>query len=1027
MNSTIKTTFAPKVISSSHTWQKPNELIYRLRGLSMGGAVLHIGAHPDDEDVGLMAYLAHKCGVRIVYWSATRGESGQNRIGPDKQEALGIYRTWESLSVRSVDGGEALFGPFYDFGFSKSGEETLTKWGGREVVIREVVRAIRWVQPQIVISRWTGRTNDGHGHHQAIGAVTLEAFEAAGDPDRFPKLQEQGLVAWQPRKLYYSTGGDWQPGEGNGAFGARNRAFERDGFVRVNTGELDPISNQTYQEQAWIGFNNHKTQAMGFVPNKGRFYYYYVLARSLVPTPKRETSLYDGLDSSLNGLADYPGEASISLRKNLKAIQSKAKTAFNKYKVEDAMQAVEPLLEALSLLRATRASLDDDDALRQEAKQALAMYLERKVRDFEEVTAECMSVNLECLSERARITPGEKFRATARLWNHRVAPISDVKFSLLAPTDWEIQPVASEKLDESAVSREVNYDFIVSKTAELTCPYWLATPRGSYHYHWPAGAYIGQPFDLPLVELACELTFGGHQITLKKPAIFREAFPGGYRELNLAVVPPLSVRPNVNQEFLQVKDSVQHLTLQVVARSNMRSTRVVGKLKLEVPSGWQVDPPEVQLALGDVVDSMTARFMLTIPKDTPEGVYPLRYVVECDGRDYGVVLNAVRMGAPGLPRLPDEATCVKEQIITTPALGNVRFIDVKFVPGLKYAYVKGADEDVLNALARFGLDFHLITDEEMGYIDLDQFDAIVIGPNAYLVRDELRKNAYRLPKYVEQGGSLIVQYQGYGYQRDEFVPYPFCFTQPHDRVTSENAPVTILEPDHYLFNQPNTISLADFDGWVHDRGLYFFGTWDKRYKPLLACNDLNEEPKKGGLLITSYGRGTFVYTGYSFFRQLPAGVPGAFRLFANLLAVPAALILERARFLKNVSLFAFMNEEQLQAVARIMSERWEDGGVYLCRQGDEGDEMYIIVQGEVEIVKESGGKSQFIYQARKGEAIGEMQVLSRSRRSAAMRCKGDVHLLVIEGIHFRALMHQYPDMSDRVIQMLVQKLAAAGG
>jgi LmbE family N-acetylglucosaminyl deacetylase len=1026
MNNIQKSTLAPKIMSRNYTWHKPIELIYRLRGLSMGGTVLHIGAHPDDEDVGLIAYLAHKYGVRIVYWSATRGESGQNRIGPDKQESLGIYRTWESLSVRSVDGGEALFGPFYDFGFSKSGEETLAKWGGQETVIREIVRAIRWVQPQIMISRWTGRTSDGHGHHQAVGAVTLEAFEAAGDPNRFPELEEQGLVAWQPRKLYYSTGGDWQPGEGEGAFGAFNREFERDGFVHINTGELDPISNRTYQEQAWIGFNNHKTQAMGFIPDKGPFYYYYLLSKSLVPVSKRESSLYDGLDNSLSGLADYPGQASFSLRKNLNAIQIEAETAFNKYRAEDAMGAVEPLLEGLSLLREVWDSLDDDDALGQGAKQALVMYLERKIQDFEEVTVECMGLDLECLSEHARITPGEKFRVTARLWNHREIPIDNVDLSFLAPIEWEIQPLASEKLGESAISQEIDYDFVVSEAAELTCPYWLTEPRGLYRYHWPESISIGQPFDPPLVELECELTFGGHQITLKKPAIFREAFPGGYRELYLAVVPPISVLPNGNQEFLQVRDSEQQIALQIVARSNMENTRVEGKLKLEVPQGWQVEPAKIQLALGDVVDSMTVRFMVTIPKDTPEGVYPLQYVVECGGRDYGVVLNAVRMGAPGLPRLPDEATCIKEQIVTTPALGNVHLIDVKFFPGLKYAYVKGADEDILNALSRFGLDFHLITDKEMGYLDLEQFDAIVIGPNAYLVRDELRKNAPRLPKYVGQGGTLIVQYQGYGYQREEFVPYPFSFNQPHDRVTSVDAPVTILEPEHHLFNQPNAISLADFDGWVHDRGLYFFGEWDKRYQPFLACNDLDEEPKKGGLLLTSYGRGTFVYTGYSFFRQLPAGVPGAFRLFANLLAVPAALVLERARFLEKVPLFVFMNEEQRQAVARIMSERWDDDGVYLCHQGDEGDEMYIIVQGEVEIIKETGEKPQIIYLSKKGEAVGEMKVLSRSPRSAAMRCKGDVHLLVIEGTHFRALMHKYPDMSDQVIQTLVHKLAAAG-
>ncbi len=826
--------------------------------------------------------------------------------------------------------------------------------------------------------------------------------------------------------MYYSTGGDWQPGEHNDASGALNRELERDGFVRVNTGEFDPIANRTYQEQAWIGLNHHKTQAMGFAPDKGSFYYYYALSKSLVQAAKRESSLYDGLDSSLTGLVDYPGGASLSLRQKLQAIQAEAETAFSKYRAEDAMPAVEPLLEALSLLRLLRGGVEEDETLEQGAKQALGKYLERKTRDFEETTAECLGLDLECLSERSHITPGGVFRVTARLWNHREVPIRNTEFTFTLPVGWEYKPAVSAKLSEPAIGRETDYEFFVSKEAELTCPYWLLRPRDLYRYQWPEAGYTGQPFDPPLMELECRLTFGEQQITLRKPAIFREAFPGGYRELYPAVVPPISLHPNGDREFFPVLGSVQDLMLQAVARSNVESMQVDGELKLEAPEGWQVEPGMIRLALGNAGDSTTVRFRVNIPQDTPEGVYPLRYVVECGGREYGEVLHAVRMGAPGLPRLPDEATCIREQFITTPAVGNIHFLDVKFIQGLRYGYVKGADEEILNSLARFGLDFHLISNEELGFIDLEQFDAIVIGPNAYLVRDELRKNAPRLPKYVAQGGTLIVQYQGYGYQREQFVPYPFSFSQPHDRVTSEDAPVTILEPDHFLFAQPNLISQADFNGWVHDRGLYFFGEWDKRYKPLLSCNDVNEEPKKGGLLITSYGRGTFIYTGYSFFRQLPAGVPGAFRLFSNLLAVPAALTLERARFLANVALFTFMDEEQLQTVAKIMSERWEDGGVYLCHQGDEGDEMFIIVQGEVEIVKESGGKSQIIYRAKKGEAIGEMQVLSRSARSAAMRCKGDVHLLVVQGAHFRELMHQYPDMSDRVIQMLVQKLAAAG-
>ena len=551
MKSHVRTGLTPRLMSSSYTWEKPNELIYRLRGLSMGGAILHIGAHPDDEDVGLVAYLAHKYGVPASFIGQPPGaKAGKIELVPTNTKPWAFIVPGRVLRARSVDGGEALFGPFYDFGFSKSGEDTLAKWGGREAVTREVVRAIRWVQPQILIGRWTGRPSDGHGHHQAVGAVTLDAFEAAGDPDRFSELQEQGLVPWQPRKLYYSTGGDWQPGEVNDGFGALNREFEREGFVRVNTGELDPIPNRTYQEQAWVGFNNHKTQAMGFAPDKGPFYYYYALARSLVPVSERETGLYDGLDSSLAGLADYPGNGSVSLRKNLEAVQAKAKTAFGQYRAEDAMQAAEPILEALSILREVQAGLEDAVALGQGAKRALAVYLERKTRDFEEVTAECVGVGLECLSERARITPGEKFRVTARLWNHRKIPMGDVEFSFLAPADCEIQSAASESLRGSDISREAEYAFVFSKTAELTCPYWLVRPRAAYHYQWPADRSIGQPFDPPLVELECKLTMGGHQITLKKAAVFREAFPGGYRELSLAVVPPISVQPHGNSGIL---------------------------------------------------------------------------------------------------------------------------------------------------------------------------------------------------------------------------------------------------------------------------------------------------------------------------------------------------------------------------------------------------------------------------------------------------------------------------------------------
>ena len=296
------------------------DLVYRLRSLGMAGAVLHIGAHPDDEDVGLLAYLPRKFGVHTVYWSGTRGEGGQNRIGPYKEEVLGIYRTWESLAARARDGGECLFGPFYDYGFSKNSDEAMSKWG-RRALVREVVRAIRLVQPRIVVIWFTGEPRDGHGHHQAVGRAALEALELAGDPDAFPELQVQGVAVWQPLKLYHSTTEDWQPGE-DGSFGIVDPQWERAGAVRINSGEFDPIAGRTFQEQAWMAFNKYQTQAMGFLPTPDDYFYYFALHKSLASVPDQESSLFDGLDPSLTGLTDYTGNGSSALRSALEQVKA---------------------------------------------------------------------------------------------------------------------------------------------------------------------------------------------------------------------------------------------------------------------------------------------------------------------------------------------------------------------------------------------------------------------------------------------------------------------------------------------------------------------------------------------------------------------------------------------------------------------------------------------------------------------------------------------------------------------------------
>jgi LmbE family N-acetylglucosaminyl deacetylase len=1022
------------------------QLLYRLRGLGMAGAVLHIGAHPDDEDSGLLTYLVRKYGVRAVYWSATRGEGGQNRLNAYREEALGVYRTWESLAARAEDGGECLYGPFYDFGYSKSGQEALDRWG-RTSVVREIVRAIRLVRPDVVVARWRGTPGDFHGQHQAVGLAAPEAFEAAGDPEQFPELKAQGLAAWQPLKFYQSldnSGGDLSAGGALNLFGRLNPAFEREGVLRVNTGEFDPLAGRSYQEQAWIAFNKHLSQGMGLAPAPGDFFYYFSLCKSLVVVPEREAGIFDGLDPSLTGLYHHGGKHSPALR-NLELVKTTVEEALRRFRADEPEAVAGLLLEARCLLEQTRAGLARE-RWGDEAQQAIDAYLARRIADVEQVAARCLGLELECLSDRARLIPGQRFRMSARLWNHRGAGIDQVTFTPRLPHGWEARPVQPDKPDGHPLRRDAAFDVEAAATADLSCPYWLAGRRAAYAYHWPEGEAGGLPFGPADARIDCEVGIGRHRFTLQAAAVRREAFPGGFRELPLAVVPPISLHPETGHAFLQARETKrgravrsrqelagllefledsstdQQLELAVVARNNSDRS-IEGSLTPAVPADWKVTPERTDLCLAKPGDARTLRFTVTVPASTSEGQYSLRYAISYGGRDYAVVARPVRMAAPALAERTDASNCIREEFIISPSEVAIHVVDARFAPGLRCAYVQGDREALIDAVKPFGVDFHLITDAEMGHLDLSIFDVVVVGPRAYLLRDELRNQASRLLEYVQQGGTLVVQYQGYLYQNSGLAPYPIRYNQPHDRVTRPDAPVKILDPEHVLFRSPNRIRPQDFDHWVRERGLYFLGEWDQQYQSLLSCSDPGEEPREGGLVMSSVGRGTYLYAGYSFFRQLPAGVPGAFRLFANILGLPAARILERIESLKKTALFSSLTEEQLEAVARHMSTRWVKSGTYLCREGDPGDELYIVHIGEVEVLRESNGRHSIIEVAGAGACIGELAVLRDSVRTASMRARGDVSLLVIDRAACQALLRQQPDVSVRLLHILADRLA----
>jgi hypothetical protein len=648
-----------------------------------------------------------------------------------------------------------------------------------------------------------------------------------------------------------------------------------------------------------------------------------------------------------------------------------------------------------------------------------------KIASLEEVIVGCLGLDAECIAERAHVAAGESVRVVAKLWNSRRVRVDASHFRMILPKGWKVASATSEDapagLAEPGVERQVDYNIIVAQDALPTTPYWVAEPHGPYHYTISHDRFACEAFGSGPVSVECELVFCGHRLTLRRPALRREPFAGGYRELHLSVLPAVSVKPQISSIFLPVRTDQCEIDIHAAVHSHVVHAEQSTRLHIGLPEGWSSSPASLDLPAATTGETTAACFRLKVPGATPAGRYRLEFLLGSVEERPAVTLDPIWMCAPGLSRAPDSATCVREAFQAESAIVDVHIVSANFASGLRYGYVRGGSDGLLDALSNFGLSIYEINNKETDYLNLSAFDGIVIGPNAYLLRDDLRQNAARFLEYVYGGGALIVQYQAYGYERHDFTPYPFDYSHPHDRVTYADAPVSILEPQHALMTYPNRITEQDFADWIRDRGLYFFGKFDNRYTAILGCNDPGEELKRGGLLASGYGRGVFVYVGYSLFRQIPAAVPGAFRLLANLLALPEALLLDRVERLRKLSFFAQMGKEQLMAVAKIISERYESAGVYLCRQGDPGQELFIVTKGEVEIIKRTG-TGAVLLKAGEGQVIGEFAILADVPRTADLRALTDVHVLVISGVNFRALIRQYTEIAENVIRELVTKL-----
>ncbi len=851
-----------------------------LRRLHTTARLMHTTAHPDDEDGGMLTLESRGRGVSALQLTLNRGEGGQNKVGSNLLDELGILRTLELLGADRYYAVEQRFTRVADFGFSKTPEETFEKWGGHDVALADMVRIIRTFRPDVICTRFQGASRDGHGNHQASGIMTREAFRAAADPAKFPEQIREGLQPWQAKKLYMD-----------------NVRANEEWNVELDTSQDDPLLGESYVKFAWKGLQHQLSQgAGGWTLTEGRRTSYYKLIDSALPgTPvsaTHEKDFFDGIDTTLPALTSRLGADTAKVPWLRTGLEQIAKS------VDEATAAVEgtpqaagkPLLRGLELTRALIAKVEGS-ALPAAEKADLLVDLRTKQQEFEQAANLAYSLDIGIgpgtpdgrpMAEEfetangkvlaAVITAGKSFLLLAKLHNGSTVPMDIKQFVLDVPTGWRYE-LFMDKLPSRITPGEG-----CALTFKVTPPVNALPTKAYFHrgdpetdsiYQIDQPEYQTLPLPPPPVEARVTYTIEGQEGVIR--AVARTPVHDTHGEgwsMPLSVVPRLSVQAAPTTQIIPagVNPSVE---LSVVVRSN--SEHASATVQPQLPKGWKAAPGLSALEFSKSGER-TSIFRVE-PDGAAEGRYLVRAAVSADGREFDEGYSLVTR--------PDIGGFFYYQ----PATQRAAVVNVKVLAGLKIGYVMGAGDDIPTVLRQLGLDVTLLTPDDLEKGDLARFGTIVLGIRAYDTRDDVKKFNKRLLDYVRNGGTLMVQYntEPANFNPGNFTPYPAQLSRA--RVSVEEAPITILDPKSPVFHYPNPIREGDFAGWVQERGLYFMDKWDDHYTPLLACNDPGEPAQKGGLLVAPYGKGYYIYNGYAFFRQLPFGVPGAIRLYVNLLSV----------------------------------------------------------------------------------------------------------------------------------------------
>ena len=915
------TTPLPAQLRVKPIGELPGDVSLRLllRKLASTGTFMETTAHPDDEDNALLALMSHGRGMRTTLVSATRGDGGQNEIGPEIFQALGVLRTEELLAVHRFDGAEQYFTRAVDFGYSFSIDESIQKWGHDEIV-GDYVRHIRTIRPDVIIGFLCGGGGGGQ-HHQASTRLTLEAYRAAADPSRYPEQIKEGLRPWQAKRVFCTEFG-----------GPQAQAASSADLLRVTTSEFDPLLGRTYAELGLEARSMHKCQGTsqllllpGAAPTRT-----YRLKDNVIGQPGvAPKDLFEGIDTSLVGLTQYAGaQPPANLVIALQEIAASVDQARQAIEGHGPEAAATPLIQGLAALRSLRASLGAQASgssqpaiqVQPDARYEIDFRLAQKETQFEEALLLTHGIRLEALADDGTVVVGQNVKVSTLAGNNGVADVTLKSVSLSgfaspASSSPSLGAVCVPVAGSIVTGKAVSCDSTLSiAQAPLSTPYW--TPRtDAARYDFDKDVPFGVPFRPTPFHAMFALTIGGAELRVDRTVEFRYSdIVAGEKRMELQVVPPFAVQttPDIavipggaaparasearelererqaerDEDERPAKPATKTPTAAarstaasrartiVVTVTNNVSGAVNATATLEVPPGWTVSPASAPLKFARSDEQVNTSFKVTPPANARVGEVAVRAVVSAPDLTSRVGYDVV------------EYPHIHRRHVVEPAETRVKVIDVRIAPGLKVGYVMGVGDDMPAAIHQLGADVRMIDPAELASGDLSRYNVIVTGVRAYERRPDLRANNSRLLAYVSNGGVLLVNYNKQEFNQAQYGPYPVKNGQ--DRVTDENAPVEVLAPRDPVFTVPNRIGPESWAGWVQERGTYFLAERDSRYVDLVRMTDpfpLNPGQKTGALVEAQYGKGRWVYIGLGLWRQLPAGTDGAYRLLANLLSL----------------------------------------------------------------------------------------------------------------------------------------------